>query len=132
MGEKKGKGDWVRRVLCVETGIVYRSIQECSRKMGIPYKTIQNSLTRRNRVYGRYYFALIDDDESLRTAGRDSYIECEVMAKKLNLWGESAAVSRRILEKVPLFTIADLERAWEAGAENERAKHGDGETTTTL
>ena len=61
-------------------------------------------------------------DAFSKAPGLDAYINNELLARKLSLWGESVAVSRCILDKVPLFTIADLERAWEAGAENERNK----------
>ena len=118
MGETKSK--WPRVVLCVDTGVYYASIRECSEKTGIPYGTLYKYVKNNRMINGRHFVFV---DAFSKAPGLEAYINNEVLAKKLDLWGESVAVSRCILDKVPLFTIADLERAWEAGAENERNKH---------
>lgn len=117
MCEKKSK--WPRVVLCVDTGVYYASIRECSEKTGIPYGTLYKYV-KNNRMFNGRHFVFVDSFS--KASGLEAYINNEVLAKKLALWGESVTVSRHILDKVPLFTIADLERAWEAGAENERNK----------
>ena len=38
MSEKKSS--WPRVVLCVDTGVYYASVRECSKKNGIPYHVI--------------------------------------------------------------------------------------------
>lgn len=118
MGKKKSS--WPRVVLCVETGVYYASVRECSNSVGIPYGTLYKYITNNKMINGKH-FVFVDAFTKARSL--EAYINNEVLAKKLDLWGESVAVSRCILDKVPLFTIADLERAWEAGAENERNKH---------
>ena len=117
MGERKSR--WPRVVLCVDTGVYYASVRECSEKNGIPYGTLYKYITNNKMINGRHFVFV---DAFSKAPGLEAYINNEVLAKKLDLWGESVAVSRCILDKVPLFTIADLERAWEAGAENERNK----------
>lgn len=117
MSEKKSS--WPRVVLCVDTGVYYASVRECSKKNGIPYGTLYKYITNNKMINGKHFVFV---DAFSKATGLDAYINNEVLARKLDLWGESVTVSRSILEKVPLFTIADLERAWEAGAENERNK----------
>ena len=117
MSEKKSR--WPRVVLCVNTGVYYASVRECSKRIGIPYGTLYKYITKNKMIHGKHYVFV---DAYCKAPGFEAYINNELLSKKLALWGESVTISRRILDKVPLFTIADLERAWEAGAENERNK----------
>lgn len=118
MGKKKSR--WPRVVLCVDTGVYYASVRECSKRVGIPYGTLYKYITNNKMINGRLFVFV---DTFSNATGLEAYINNEVLARKLDLWGESATVSRRILDKVPLFTITDLERAWEAGAEYEKSKN---------
>lgn len=117
MNEKKSR--WPRVVLCVNTGVYYASVRECSKSTGIPYGTLYKYITNNKIIHGKHYVFI---DTFCKSSTLEAYVNNELLSKKLALWGESATVSRHILDKVPLFTIADLERAWEAGAENERNK----------
>lgn len=117
MNEKKSR--WPRVVLCVNTGVYYASVRECSKRTGIPYGTLYKYITNNKMIHGKHFVFV---DSFSKDTCLEAYINNELLARKLALWGESVTVSRRILDKVPLFTIADLERAWEAGAENERNK----------
>lgn len=115
----KKKSSWPRVVLCVDTGVYYASVRECSERTGIPYGTLYKYITNNKMINGKHFVFV---DAVCKTPNFETYINNEVLTKKLALWGESVTVSRRILDKVPLFTISDLERAWKAGAENERNK----------
>lgn len=51
----KKKKYWERPVLCVETGLIYKNIRECSRCMGIPYMTITNCIKNKNATRGFHF-----------------------------------------------------------------------------
>lgn len=49
------KNMWQRKVLCVETNHVFRSIRECSEVTGIPYMTITNCIKNGNATRGLHF-----------------------------------------------------------------------------
>ena len=51
----KPKKYWDRPVLCVETGQVYSTIKECSKRTGIPYMTISNCIKNGNATRGLHF-----------------------------------------------------------------------------
>jgi hypothetical protein len=53
---------WKRPVLCVETGQVFKSIRECSDKVGIPYMTITNCIKNKNATRGVHFIQLEEDE----------------------------------------------------------------------
>lgn len=53
--KEKLKKYWERCVLCVETGQVFSSIRECSKKTGIPYMTISNCIKNKNATRGIHF-----------------------------------------------------------------------------
>ena len=46
---------WERSCRCLETGMIYESIRECSRQVGIPYKSIYNSIKSGNSRNGLHF-----------------------------------------------------------------------------
>lgn len=51
---------WERKVLCLETGEVFASINACSNKMNIPYMTIRNCIEKGNKCKYGYTFKEVD------------------------------------------------------------------------
>lgn len=51
----KVKKIWERSCRCLETGIIYDSIRECSRQMGISYKSVYNSIKSGNSRNGFHF-----------------------------------------------------------------------------
>lgn len=56
---ERRKKQWERPVLCVETGQVFKSIRECSDKLGIPYMTICNCIKNRNATRGVHFSNIV-------------------------------------------------------------------------
>ena len=55
-------GYWSKKIRCVETGVVYNSIKECSKKMGINHMTISNSANGKIKTTKcGYHFEFIHD-----------------------------------------------------------------------
>lgn len=53
---------WANRVQCVETGLVYDSVVECSKKTGIPIWSLYKSVHKGYMASG-YHFSLLPPDE---------------------------------------------------------------------
>lgn len=55
------KKDWIKTIRCVETGQIFATIRDCSKKTGIPYMTIYNCINNKNATRG-LHFVLHDGD----------------------------------------------------------------------
>ena len=53
--------DWSKTIRCVETGQIFATIRDCSKKTGIPYMTIYNCINNKNATRG-LHFVLHDGD----------------------------------------------------------------------
>lgn len=49
------KDSWAKRIRCVETGQVFRSLRECSIRKGIQYKTLYNAILNNASVNGIHF-----------------------------------------------------------------------------
>ena len=55
------KGQWRRRIMCVETGQVFSSLRECADHTGIPYTTIAGSIRRGKSTRG-VHFVIVEPE----------------------------------------------------------------------
>lgn len=52
---KRHVNTWERKVICVETGEIFKSVRACSDETGIPYMTITNCVRRGNATRGLHF-----------------------------------------------------------------------------
>ena len=75
LSNQKKKG-WCKCVKCVETGEVFPSIRECSRKFGIIYRSLVNALKSGNPRNGLHFVFLGSDiPKKVRVAKKPKYIK---------------------------------------------------------
>lgn len=74
--------DWSKTIRCVETGQIFATIRDCSKKTGIPYMTIYNCINNKNATRG-LHFVLHDGDipEEIK-AKKDELRNCLRKANK--------------------------------------------------
>ena len=61
LSESRRKNPGPRKIICVETGIIYNSIAEASRKYNINYKAINHVCRGRSMTAGGYHWIYFDD-----------------------------------------------------------------------
>lgn len=57
----KGREIWSKKIRCIETGMVFNSIRDCSNEMKIPYMTVYNCILNGNQSRGGFSFEEIKD-----------------------------------------------------------------------
>jgi len=57
----KGREIWSKRIRCIETGMVFNSIRDCSNEMKIPYMTVYNCILNGNQSRNGFSFEEIKD-----------------------------------------------------------------------
>lgn len=57
----KGREVWSKKIRCVETGMVFNSIRDCSNEMKIPYMTVYNCILNGNQSRNGFSFEEIKD-----------------------------------------------------------------------
>lgn len=57
----KGREVWSKKIRCIETGMVFNSIRDCSNEMKIPYMTVYNCILNGNQSRDGFSFEEIKD-----------------------------------------------------------------------
>lgn len=57
----KGREVWSKKIRCIETGMVFNSIRDCSNEMKIPYMTVYNCILNGNQSRNGFSFEEMKD-----------------------------------------------------------------------
>jgi group I intron endonuclease len=98
---KKGvKRNFRSKVQCVETGVIYESIADASRKTGISQSSIQRAASSEgDRIGGGYHWKRIEETiHKIRVGGRKVLcVETGVIYESVTAAGEAIGVDRRAI-----------------------------------
>lgn len=74
----KTRDGWCRQILCVETGVIFRSVKECAKQFNISYKSIWNAANSGRERHG-FHFKFTGDFSKQQSRHRPVKTEMEEM-----------------------------------------------------